>query len=66
MTHPLCLLRSLWRSLRCGAWVSGHEYHEAKFSTPPNVQILECRTCGAVSIGWGCGSIKEEGNGSQK
>jgi hypothetical protein len=52
LRNPLCLLRCLYRSLRCRAWVSGHEFREAEYETPANVQVLVCDTCGAESVAW--------------
>lgn len=48
---PVCLWRSLWRSLRVGALVSGHDYRMTEEGTV-NVDILVCDTCGHQSIGW--------------
>ncbi len=60
MRNPLCLLRALWRSLRCRAWVSGHDYRTDAEPTPANVHVLRCRTCGAVSVAWSWGSMEGE------
>jgi len=49
--HPLCLIRTIWRSLRCGAFVMGHDYQETG-DGPANVSILECKICGHVHVGW--------------
>ncbi len=51
MRNPICLIRTIYRSLRCWAWVSGCDFIEQD-GTPPNVQVLECKTCGYVSVGW--------------
>lgn len=58
MPSPICLLRTLWRSLLCGAWVAGHDYETAAEKTPPNVHILVCRTCGAQSVAWDWTSVE--------
>ena len=51
MRNPICLIRTLIRSVRCRAFVSGCEFVEQN-GTPKNVQVLECTTCGKVSIAW--------------
>lgn len=51
MRNPLCLIRMIWRSLRCRAWVSGCNYVEQD-GTPENVQVLQCETCGQLSVAW--------------
>ncbi len=53
MPSPLCFFRSIWRSLLCGAFVSGHEFEIDPGDTPNNVLVLRCRDCGERSIGWG-------------
>lgn len=58
MRNPICLLRTIWRSLRCGVWVMGHNYETDKEPTPPNVHVLRCRTCGSVSAVWAWDSIE--------
>lgn len=50
--NPICLWLTLWRSLKCGAHVQGHDYMTSKEKTPPNVHVLECMRCGHVSIAW--------------
>ncbi len=55
----LCLVRSLWYSLYCGAWVSGHQYRTSPEKTPPNVHVLVCETCGHVSVAWAWGSLED-------
>jgi hypothetical protein len=51
MLNPICLIKSLWLSLKLGEIVSGHNFIEQP-NTPPNVQVLKCETCGHVSIAW--------------
>ena len=46
-----CWLKSLWSRLRGGWPVSGHDYIEQEV-TAATVQVLVCRKCGAVSVGW--------------
>jgi hypothetical protein len=53
VSNPLCVIRTIWRSRR-GQPVSGCDYIE---DTPPGgvlarVQVLTCRVCGDVSVGW--------------
>lgn len=51
MRNPICLVRWVKRSLRAGLNVSGCDFVE-KSGTPENVQVLECQTCGKISVGW--------------
>lgn len=51
LRNPLCLFRTIWRSLKCGAWVSGCNYLKDE-NTPPNVHVATCKTCGHVDFGW--------------
>lgn len=55
--HPVCFARWIWRSLRCGAWVEGHDYVILDEPTPENVQVLRCERCGEVSVAWDWGPI---------
>lgn len=57
--HPLCFVRWLYRSLRCGAWVEGHDYREIEEKTPANVQVLKCIVCGDVSVCWDWSPIEK-------
>jgi hypothetical protein len=52
--HPLCVLRGIWRTIRYGFGdlVSGHDFEQSTDPTPPNIQIIECKTCGHVSVAW--------------
>ena len=50
MMHPICFFRWAWRSFRCGANFSGHDFTEIK--SPPGTQILKCMVCGEESVGW--------------
>lgn len=56
MTHPLCLLRSLWRSARtiflAGIPTSGHAFMEDAVHHNCRVQVLRCKTCGKYDIAW--------------
>jgi hypothetical protein len=52
MRHPLCFLKMLWRTLTWGHYVSGCDYVMSEMRTPSNVQILECKRCGDVSVLW--------------
>lgn len=54
---PICLARFLWRSFKCRAWVSGHEF-EIEEPTPKNVQVLRCKECGTYSISWTWGEFR--------
>lgn len=58
MMHPLCLIRTLWRSLRCGALVMGHDMRTHPDPTPENVHVTECETCGHVHVAWSWGSLE--------
>jgi hypothetical protein len=57
--NPICLARFVWRSLRCGAWVSGHDYRTHPEPTPPNVHVVVCDTCGHQSVGWSWTSLEQ-------
>ena len=59
MRNPICLIRTIWRSIRCMSFVSGCEFKTADEPTPPNVHVLVCKTCGAQSIAWSLGSLEE-------
>lgn len=52
LPHPICWFRTIARSLRCVAWVSGHDYREVNEGQPNNVTLLKCDTCGAYQTGW--------------
>lgn len=56
--NPICLIRTFWRSLRCGALVMGHDYSTAKEKTPQNVHVVQCATCGCVSVSWSWESLE--------
>lgn len=58
MMHPLCLIRTIWRSLRCFAPVSGHDYATDDEPTPDNVHVLRCMTCGHVNTAWSWSTMK--------
>lgn len=68
MRNPLCLIRTIWRTILHGgfvggqfAWVSGHKLIEIRHSDRPRcMQILECETCGFQDIGWSrCANCKD-------
>ena len=50
--HPICFLRWVYRSIRCGWRVSGHTFSVDTEPTPPNIQVLKCDTCGHVEVCW--------------
>jgi len=50
--NPICVFRAIYRSIRCRAWVSGCDFKEVSYMTPPTIQILECKTCGKISTAW--------------
>lgn len=58
MMHPLCLLRSIWRSLICRAPVSGHDFQTDPEPTPENVHVFTCMTCGERHVLWSWESIE--------
>ncbi len=60
MRNPICLLRTLWRSLRALEWVSGHEFRTDEEPTPENVHVLRCRTCGEHSVAWSWDSLEAQ------
>jgi len=59
MRNPICLIRTIWYSLITLAPVSGHNFKTSDTHTPPNVHMLECQTCGEVSISWSWHSLEE-------
>lgn len=60
MRNPICLFRSMWRSLtRLRRW-SGHEFRPVDYETPPNIHILRCKTCGKHSVAWDYGSLEDQ------
>jgi hypothetical protein len=62
MTAPLCILRSVWYSIRARARVSGHAYRLQRpvAGQPACVEILRCEVCGHHSVGWRtCGRCGE-------
>lgn len=50
--NPICLMKSLIRSLKCCRLVSGHEFKTSLEETPANIHILICQNCGHESIAW--------------
>ena len=56
--HPLCFWRTVWRSLRIGARVSGHDFKEDDEPMPPNVSVLKCMTCGHIDVTWWDGPVR--------
>lgn len=58
MRNPICLFKTIWRSLMCGAWVSGHNYRTIPEKTPPNVHVLKCDRCGKVDVSWSWESLE--------
>ena len=55
--HPVCFSRWLYRSIRCMANVDGHNFAIGQEPTPPNIQVLRCRTCGDSRVVWDWGSL---------
>ncbi len=49
---PICILRSIWWSLKTGERVSGHAFVEVQDGQPKCVQILRCCACSKVSVAW--------------
>lgn len=45
-------LRRWWRTGEVDATVSGHDFGEPETHTGVTVELLTCRRCGHVSIGW--------------
>lgn len=60
MTSPICIIRTIYRSIRCRRWVSGCEMETAAYRTPPNVHALKCRTCGKDSFAWAWEGIEDQ------
>ena len=49
--NPICVFRSIVRSLKARALVSGCNYIKDE-NTPSNVHIAKCEICGHVDFGW--------------
>jgi hypothetical protein len=51
---PWCIWKALWYFLRfpSGAPTAGHSFIEEGTYTGCEVQVLKCKDCGKVSIGW--------------
>lgn len=58
--NPICIIRAVWRTLISGQFVSGHDFKTASEKTPPNVHVLECQTCGHVSVAWSRTSMESQ------
>lgn len=54
MMHPLCFFRTIWRTIRCGAVVSGHDYElcEPETGQACCVTIMRCMVCGHHNVSW--------------
>lgn len=56
MTHPLCLLRGLWRSIRTlwhtGYPCSGHNLVDLEVIRGATVTTHRCETCGEEGCSW--------------
>lgn len=50
MRNPICLFRTIWRSIRCMGFVSGCDFKTAEDPTPENVHVLVCKICGAQRL----------------
>ena len=50
----ICFIRGIFRSIFNFNIISGHSYKEIYDNK--DLQILECETCGDISIGWKVGS----------
>jgi hypothetical protein len=50
--NPICLLRTLWWSLRTMAPVVGHDFVEDVPEQLAYVHVLRCRCCGRYNVGW--------------
>lgn len=63
---PLCILRSISWSLRAGALVAGHAFHEQQPENgqPKCVRILKCEACSKHLVLWEecarCGGLRAE------
>lgn len=51
MNRLLCILETLWRSLRSFAIVSGCEYHEVE-CRDARIDLLQCHRCGRFDASW--------------
>lgn len=60
MRNPICLFKTLWRSLRHLNLVSGHEFTTSEQPTPANVHVLICRQCGKTSVAWSWDNLEEQ------
>lgn len=52
MRNPLCLIKSIWRSIRVSDMVAGCDYVEETVERGCTVQVLKCKCCGKISVAW--------------
>ena len=56
MRNPICLLLTLWRTLRTGAWRNGQFVIGcdglALSDGPENILLTRCRRCGKTDVAW--------------
>lgn len=57
--QPLCILRSLYYSIKSMSLVSGCSYKTDEEPTPENIHVLKCEVCGDKSISWSWDSLEE-------
>jgi hypothetical protein len=66
MRNPICLLRTLYRTLKSGQfyttgqWISGHEFETERCGEPANVHVIRCQTCGKYSVSWANDSLEAQ------
>jgi DNA-directed RNA polymerase subunit RPC12/RpoP len=58
MINPICIIKSIYRTIKCGRLVSGHDFKTIKEKTPQNIPVLECTYCGKTSIAWSWESLE--------
>ena len=57
MNKLICIIKGIFISIFNLTIISGHDYKEIYDNK--DLQILECETCGDISIGWKVGSDNE-------
>ena len=59
MRNPICLLLSIYYSIKHLAFISGHYFQTVDYDTPHNVHVIKCKRCGKVSVTWSWDSLEK-------
>lgn len=57
MRNPICILRTIWRSIRYGGWpfgyvVDGCDYVDEEIVHGATVEVSRCECCGRYELTW--------------